>query len=223
MLERAGLVKAKDLYAWWFENTHVLEDLAPRINKLAERFRVSIRTLEKKNLLAELERCRAIYNDAWQDSWQSVPFSTAEFNDLGESLKHVSRPELTLIAEVDGEPVGIVMLIPDLNEAIAPLNGRLTNWGLPINLARLIWRLPRVKTARLAVLGVQSGFRRRGVAELLILNVMRNALRGGLENAELSWTLEDNTLVNQLIARAGGELYKTYRIFERPIRGRNPR
>ena len=110
-----------------------------------------------------------------------------------------------------------MILIPDVNEAIAPLNGRLTTWGLPIGLARLLWRLPRGKTARLAVLGVQNGYRRRGVAELLILQVMRNAKNAGFRAAELSWTLEDNTLVNQLIQRAGGTRYKTYRVFERPI------
>lgn len=217
LLEGAGLTKAKDLYAWWFVDTGNLESIAPRLDRLATRFRIRVRSLEKRHLETELERCRSLYNEVWQDAWQSVPFSESEFKAVAKNLKRVAHPELALLAEVDGQPVGIVILIPDVNEAIAPLNGRLTTWGLPIGLARLVWRLPRVKTARLAVLGVQNGYRRRGVAELLILQVMRNAVRAGFEAAELSWTLEDNTLVNQLIQRAGGVRYKTYRVFDRPI------
>lgn len=217
LLERAGLTKAKDLYAWWFDQDGPLEQIAPRLEQLAERFRIRIRSLQKRQLAAELERCRSLYNEVWQDAWQSVPFTEAEFQEVVKNLGRVTQPDMALLAEVDGQPVGIVILIPDVNEAIAPLNGRLTTWGLPIGLARLFWRLPRVKTARLAVLGVQNGYRRRGVAELLILQVMRNGKNAGFRAAELSWTLEDNTLVNQLIQRAGGIRYKTYRVFERPI------
>jgi len=217
LIERAGLSKAKDLYAWWFDQDGPLEQIAPRLDQLAKRFRIRIRSLQKKHLAAEMERCRSLYNEVWEDAWQSVPFSESEFSEVVKNLRRVTYPDLALLAEVDDQPVGIVIVIPDVNEAIAPLNGRLTNWGLPINLARLLWRLPRVKTARLAVLGVQNGYRRRGVAELLILQVMRNARDAGFRAAELSWTLEDNTLVNQLIQRAGGNRYKTYRVFEQPL------
>ncbi len=217
LMEQAGMSKSKDLYAWWFNSDGALEEIAPRLEKLAARFHIRVRCLENRNLKAELERCRSLYNEVWEDAWQAVPFSPAEFALMAKNLKRIANPELALLAEVDHKPVGIVIVIPDLNEAIAPLNGRLTNWGLPIGLARLMWRLHRVKTGRLAVLGVQAGYRRRGVAELLILNVMRNALRAGFQAAELSWTLEDNKLVNQLIQRAGGVRYKTYRVFERPI------
>ncbi len=221
LLEAAGLTKAKDLYAWWYEDTQPLSELTPRFQRLAERFRVSVRPLRPSDLQAEMKRCRHIYAAAWEDTWQSVPLSDAEFAALAKNLRRVSRPDFTLLAEVDGKPVGLVMLLPDVNEAARPLNGRLTRWGLPIGLARLWWRLRKVKTARLALLGVERGYRRRGVAELLILQVMHNAItNGSIANAELSWTLEDNALVNNLIQRSGGRHYKTYRIYERAVPSR---
>ncbi len=217
LLENAGLVKAKDLYAWWLDDTSYLHGLAPRLERLAQRYKIKVRSVDPSDWPDEMQRCRDIYSSAWEDAWQSVPLSDGEFVDLAKNLRRISRPEFTLLAEVNGQPVGVVMLLPDVNEAIAPLNGRLTTWGLPIGAARLLWRLPRVSTGRLAILGVEEGFRRRGVAEMLILQVTRNAAAVNICQAEMGWTLEDNALVNNLIQRIGGQRYKTYRIYEQPI------
>src|SRR5690606_36074837 len=138
LMEQAGMSKSKDLYAWWFNSDGALEEIAPRLEKLAARFHIRVRCLENRNLKAELERCRSLYNEVWEDAWQAVPFSPAEFALMAKNLKRIANPELALLAEVAHKPVGIVIVIPDLNEAIAPLNGRLTNWGLPIGLARLM-------------------------------------------------------------------------------------
>jgi GNAT superfamily N-acetyltransferase len=127
-------------------------------------------------------------------------------------------PEQVLLAEVDGEPVGFSVTMPDLNEAIRPLDGRLARFGLPVGLARLIYRMRRVKTARMMVLCVLEGYRRRGVGELLILKTLdygKNSI--GYTGAELGWTDEDNYLVNRTIERVGAKRYKTYRVYEKSL------
>ena len=142
----------------------------------------------------------------------------AEFRHLAKHLKVIANPGLLLLAEVDGEPVGFSMTLPDLNEAIRPLNGKLFTWGLPIGLIRLMRNRRRVRSARLMALGVLESFRRRGVAELLILRTLEYGKHiAGLTGAELSWTLEDNDLINRTIEAVGGRRYKTYRIYERAI------
>jgi hypothetical protein len=122
------------------------------------------------------------------------------------------------LAEVDGKPVGVSITLPNINEAIQPLGGRLMNGGLPIGLVRLACRLRKIRTGRLAVLGVVPGYRKRGVAESLIQQTMRTGMdKFNYQGAELSWTLEDNTLVNRMIERVGGKRYKTYRIFSKHL------
>jgi GNAT superfamily N-acetyltransferase len=123
-----------------------------------------------------------------------------------------------LIAEKDGQPVGFSITLPDYNEAIGPLDGRLTRWGLPIGAMRLARRAKEIRQARMLVLGVLERYRRRGIAESLILQTLdygKNTL--GYTGAELSWTLEDNTMVNRTIESVGARRYKTYRVYRRAI------
>ena len=219
LLMACGLAKAKDLYAWWFDDSHdMLAAWGRRAERLAARGRVQVRALRFDDLDAEIERCKAVYNAAWERNWGFVKMTDAEFQHLAKHLKLIALPELLLLAEVDGEPVGFSMTLPDLNEAIRPLDGRLFNWGLPIGLLRLYRNQRRIRTARLMALGILEPFRRRGVAELLILRTLEYAKhQTGFREAELSWTLEDNDLINRTIEAVGGRRYKTYRIYERAI------
>jgi GNAT superfamily N-acetyltransferase len=142
----------------------------------------------------------------------------AEVDFLVKRLAMFANTNEVLIAEVDGVAVGFSITMPDVNEAIAPLNGRLTWWGLPFNFFRMMWRLRRVRTARMMVLCVRDGYRKRGIGEKLILeslNYGKHVTR--YTGAELSWTDEDNDQVNRLIQRVGAELYKTYRVYDKPI------
>ena len=219
LFEGWRLGKAKDLYAWWFDDT---ADMLDRWSKLASRFEkrgaVKIRPANFKNFEEEVARCQDVYNAAWETSWGFVKMSDVEFRHMAKHLKQLAQPELILLAEVDGEPAGFCVTLPDFNEATRPLNGRLTNWGLPIGLVRLLRNLRRIRTARMAVLGIREQFRRRGVAELFILRALsvgRDKLH--YNGAELGWTLEDNVLINRTIAKVGGQRYKTYRIYSTNI------
>ncbi|MGQ9575588.1 MAG: GNAT family N-acetyltransferase [Thermoguttaceae bacterium] len=219
LLESWGLAKVKDLFAWWFTDPlDLVSRWQRRAEWLARRGRITVRSFRTEDFEAEVRRCSDMYAAAHRDNWGAVQLTEAEFQYFARHLVRVAVPEHILLAEADGKPVGFAITLPDLNEAIRPLRGRLTTFGLPIGLFRLMYRIRRVKTARMMVLVVLEGYRRRGVAELLILRTLdygKNVL--GYTTAELGWTLEDNYLINRAIEAAGGKHYKTYRIYERQI------
>ena len=189
-----------------------------RAERIVERSGVTIRTFQLNKMDAEIERCREVYNTARTDNWGYVKLTEAEFDKLARHLSRVADPKLVLIAEKEGRPIGFSITLPDFNEALRDLNGRLMNWGLPINLFRFLRNIRRVKTARVMVLDLLPEFRRRGISELLILQTLdygKNVL--GYTRAELGWTLEDNKPINRIVERVGARRYKTYRIYEKSI------
>src|SRR5439155_23892536 len=141
--------KAKDLYAWWFEPNARIERWRSRVERAVERGGVTIRPFRRRDLPAEILRCRAIYNEAWKDNWGDVPMTLAEFEYLANFLRHLAIPDLLLIAEVKGRPVAFSMTLPDFNEASRSVNGRLFPYGLPIGLIKFWRNLKHVKSARL--------------------------------------------------------------------------
>lgn len=220
LLESWGLSRRLDLHAWRLrvaDRPALLERWRAVAIRLAARSGVTVRPARLADYDAELGRLRAVYNEAWQGTWGFVPMSDGEFAALARDLRPLVVPELLLLAEARGEPVGFALTLPDLNEAARPLDGRLTTLGLPVGLARLLWRLRRVKAVRLLTLGVRPRWRRRGVAEALILRTWDAALARGLVEAELGWTAEDNPLIEEPIRRLGAEPYKTWRIYARDL------
>ncbi len=219
LLESWGLKKAKDLYAWWFVAQHnLIERWRPRMERISQRSGVTVRHFRNEDFDAEVARCREVYNSTMSDNWGFVRLTDAEFRHLAKRLRKIAQAEQVLLAEINGKPVGFSVTVPDLNEAIRPLNGRLTTWGLPWGLWRLSRRLRHISTARMIILDVLEGYRRRGVAEALILHTLdygKNVLN--YTGAELSWTLEDNDLINHTIETVGGKRYKTYRIYQKGI------
>lgn len=214
LLEKYGFRKEIDLYAWWFEDTRGatmrLRKLAARLQKRA---RFTIRHGDMRNLPAESARLLRIYNEAWRDNWGFVPFTESEFNYMTAQMKPLLRPDFTAIAEIDEQPVGFILGLPDINVALKKINGRLTNLGVPVGLAKLLYGKSRLRKARLIAMGVRPEFRRLGVAEMLVLRVMEEGMvRCGFA-AELSMTLENNVMVNRFIEAIGAARYKTYRIY----------
>jgi ribosomal protein S18 acetylase RimI-like enzyme len=124
-----------------------------------------------------------------------------------------------LIAEVGNEPVGFILCVPDINVAFRRINGRLTSYGIPIGLAKLLYYKSRLRTARLIALGVKPKFRRGGIAEMLVLRIIEEVMIKRGITGELSMTLENNYLINRFIAAIGAEKYKTYRIYQRGLAG----
>jgi GNAT superfamily N-acetyltransferase len=125
-------------------------------------------------------------------------------------------PQAALIAEVGDEPVGFVLGVPDINVALRQINGRLTRFGFPIGLLKILYYRTKIRTGRLIALGVVEKYRRAGIAETLVLHLMDEAFKRGF-TGELSMTLEDNVMINRFIEAMGASKYKTYRIYRRPI------
>jgi len=163
-----------------------------------------------------VQRCKEVYNGSIGENWGFVKLTDAEFHYLAKRMAQMADPRQVLLAEINGNTVGFSITLPDINEAIRPLNGRLTTFGLPIGLVRLLYRIRRVKAARMVVLGLLADFRRRGIGEMLILQTLdygKNTI--GYTGAELGWTLEDNRLINRTVEAVGAKRYKTYRIYEK--------
>ena len=219
LIESCGFTKAKDWYAWWFADpskaaTH-LRRLATR---LKTRCHVTIRPADLKNLRDESRRLRQIFNQAWEKNWGFVPFTEPEIQFMTDELKPLIVPEFAWIAEIGSEPVGFTLCLPDINVVLRDLNGRLTCFGLPIGLIKLLLYKKRVRKGRLIALGVVEKYRRAGIAEMLVLRVMEETMIKRGITGELSMTLEDNFMINRFIEAMGAKRYKTYRIYRRPIR-----
>jgi GNAT superfamily N-acetyltransferase len=219
LLESWGLAKAMDLYAWWFDTRNPrIEEWGRRAARLAKRGGITVRPVRMQAFDVDLENCRQVYNEASVKAWGFVQMTPAEFRYMAHQLKQFAIPELLLMAEVQGKAVGFCVTLPDVNEAIRPMGGQMTWWGLPIGLVKLMRSLKRIRTGRMIVLGVLPKYRRRGIAELMILQACQYATsKLDYLGAELSWTYEYNDMVNRTIESVGGALYKRFRLYERPI------
>jgi GNAT superfamily N-acetyltransferase len=219
LFEARGFTKITDFYAWWFPDATMA---IPRLRRLARKFarrNLTIRAGNLKNIHEEGRRLREIYNQAWANNWGFVPFSESEIEYMTKELKPIVDPEWTLFAEADGKPVGFILGVPDINVALQKIDGRLTRFGFPIGLIKLLYHKSRIRKARLIALGVIEQYRRAGVAEMLVLRVMEDGMQNRGFSFELSMTLEGNHLINRFLEAIGATKYKTYRIYRR---GLNP-
>jgi ribosomal protein S18 acetylase RimI-like enzyme len=146
-----------------------------------------------------------------------VPFTEAEIEFMTKELKPLLLPKFAWIAENGNEPVGFALAVPDINVVLRDLNGRLTRFGLPIGLIKLLFCRKRIRKGRLIALGVIEKYRRAGIAETLVLRVIEETMVKRGITGELSMTLEDNFMINRFLEAIGAERYKTYRIYSKSI------
>jgi ribosomal protein S18 acetylase RimI-like enzyme len=174
---------------------------------------ITVRPVDMKDFDAEVARIKKVYNAAWEKNWGFVPFTDAEFAHLANDMKAVVKPELLLLAEVKGEPVAFAMTLPDANQVLKRVGGRL----FPTGLFKALYYGNKINQARLITLGIVEGYRRRGLDAILTLETLRAGRRQGYKTGEISWTLEDNHLINRSIVAFGGKRSKTYRVFEQEL------
>jgi hypothetical protein len=219
LIERSGLSKAKDVFAW----TYSIGDVPARARRAHDQLvaepSLKVREIDLKHADRDMRIVMDIFNDTWSENWGFVPMTEGELKKTVEDFKLILRPEVALIAEIDGEPAAISIGIPNLNEAAADLRGSL----LPFGWAKFLWRLKvrGTKTGRLVLLGVRKKYReqKKWMPLSVALYVMMNdrAKKLGMTHGELGWTLEDNAPVNVAIKAMGAKPYKTYRIYEKPL------
>ena len=218
LIEAAGYLKARDLLAFGFDLANAPLERYERFQEKARKrgLELTISPITKRNLNAQLPKLKEVYNSAWEKNWGFVPMTDAELNFMAERLKPLLTEGLAFIAEASGEPVGFLLALPDFNEAFQPMRGKLLSAGLFKALPYLLGRkTPRY--VRCITLGVKGSWRRRGVEALMLTEGLRTGFRLGFQRVEASWILENNVEVTRVIEMFGGEVYKTYRVYERPL------
>ncbi len=217
-LEENGYRKEKDLLAYTIDIDFELSKAMRAVIKRAAR-RVNIRSLRKERFSEELDILQDIFEDAWSENWGFVPFTKEEFRHLGQHLKHLVHDEYVQIAEIDGSPEAMIIGIPNVNEIIRDLNGRL----LPFGWLKLLWRLKvaHPTTARVPLMGVRKRHHNSllgaALAVMVVERVRRLGAKYGAKRVELSWILEDNAGMRSILESLGGVVYKRYRIFGKDL------
>jgi GNAT superfamily N-acetyltransferase len=211
LLENAGYAKAKDLLAYYMEGMKPPEVLTRRLERARKSEGVEIRLVDLKRFDEEVATFKEIYNSAWEKNWGFVPMTDEEFNFLAKQLRPVVDPHLVLVAEVKGEPVGFAIGLPDFNQALKKINGRL----LPFGLLKLLWHKRHINLARIVTLGLKPGFRKMGIDAMLYSRLFEEGPPRGYTRGEGSWILEDNWEMRRGMERFGAVVYRTYRIYEK--------
>ncbi len=218
-IEALGYAKIKDVYAYKIATK---ADFPAGVRRRVDRAvpqGVTLRQLNFKNYEPEVRAMTEIMNDAWHDNWGHTEITEAETRQLAKSMRPVINEKLVWFADIDGESAGFAVTLPNVNEAIRDLDGKL----LPFGWAKLLWRLKvsGVKTARVPLMGVKRKFARdfRGqLLPFLLIDKMRaEAMKAGIEEVEMSWILEDNRPMRAIIEAVGSERYKTYRIYQKQL------
>jgi len=221
LAERCGLVKEKDLYAWRYETK---DGVNARTQKAWEHVKampeVRLRSVDLKNLRKELDLVIEIYNETWAGKWGYVPIASAELDKMAADLSLVLDRDMAFVAEVDGKAAGMCIAVPNLNDVIRDLGGKL----FPFGWAKLLYRtkLKHPKSARLILLGVREEIRKNVkrygyLSAAMYVEVARRGAAKGYEWGELSWTREDDAPINLGIRSMGARIYKTYRVYEKAL------
>lgn len=220
-VEASGYRGVKDLYTYDLPIGGAPPPLVARIIASAERNpRIRVRKVVKANFAAEASLILNILNDAWSQNWGYVPLTDAEIAYAGKKLKPIVFEDLIRIAEVDGEPVGFMMTLPDLNELTGDLNGALYPFGWIKLLLRL--RKPRVKTMRVPLMGVLQRLQGTRLASQLAFMLIEQTREAaftayGATRGEIGWVLDDNQAMISIADAIHSKVNKVYRIYSKAL------
>jgi len=225
LIEAEGFAKAMDVLMWELRMGQLKEGekFDPSIHEAAEKALhdegITIRNMRKREMAAEVRRFMDVYNEAWGNNWGFVPITDAEVEFQAKNLKQVLDEEWTFMAEKDGEVVGAALTLPDVNQVMAKLNGRL----LPFGWAKFLLGKRKIDRLRVFALGVKHDYRHTGVAAGLYLEHIRMAaLPDKIHWGEMGWILETNKPMNRAMEGMGGKIVKKYRLYERSLGGGDP-
>jgi GNAT superfamily N-acetyltransferase len=215
LIEGYGLQKIQDLYAYvMFESEEMPEWLHAFSDLVLEDPKLVVRAVDVRDFKNEMQRIRKIYAEAWSENWGAVPLTEKEFDRIVDELRLIYDKDLFFIAEYDGEPAGMSLVLPDMNQALKKANGRL----FPLGLLKILWYRRKINSWRMPILGVRQEHRLRGIEVVLccrtydVAKKKRNYRKG-----EMSWVLESNTAANAVLKKLGARRSKTYRIYEKPL------
>jgi GNAT superfamily N-acetyltransferase len=213
-----GMTKAMDLYMWSLY-VDKRDQVHPAIWEAAEQLEpqhgIVCRTFHKKDLHAEVSRFLEVYNAAWENNWASVPLTEEEVRHYAKDLKPVLDENWAMVAERKdtGEVVGAALTLPDYNQVLAKLNGRL----LPFGWITALRTRKKIDAVRVFALGVKPAYQHTGVAARFYQMHFDAAERTPQKGGEMGWILETNEPMNRAMEGMGGEIKRRYRVYERPL------
>lgn len=211
LVEGHGFQKAQDLYAYRIERPETVPHRLERAMKLIEeRHGITVRGVDMSNFDEDVERVHTIHSQAWSENWGAVPLTKAEFKRIAKELKFVLDPDLIFIVEAEGDPVGISVTIPNINEALRHANGRL----LPFGLLKILWYRRKIQSVRVLIMGVLREHRVRGLDAAMYYRTLTAALEKGYQWGDMSWVLESNVPMRRVLERVGARIYRKYRIYD---------
>ncbi len=223
LLERYGFQKAMDLYAWWVDTQTAAANRLEQLQRIAagvqRRKNFVVRNADFKQLpreVAALKRVYASETGAWSANWGHVPMTDRELDHVVNGLKQFADPDFIFIAEVNNEPVGIAVSLPDVNQALRlayPRPNQLELWTL----LKFLWYRRRVNAVRFILFGTLPEYRTSGIETLLIYKTLEAVQRRGYIGGELGWVLETNDALNRINRAAGATIDKVYRVYDLPI------
>lgn len=217
LMDKAGFVKKVDLIAYRFGASDYNERPIRMMQMLEERLAkrgIIIRSINMKKFKEEAAKLREVYNKAWDKNMGFVPMTPHEFDHMAKDLKMILDPDLISIAELNGEIIGFSLTVPDLNQILIKIKkGRL----LPTGIFKLLFQRKKINGLRVIALGVLEEYRKIGIEACFYGSVMQKAQEKGIQQAEASWILEHNTLMNQGLINMAAQPYKKYRIYEKAI------
>ncbi len=213
----AGYAPVKDLLAFTLSVADYVSAARARPSKLGEA--VTVRGLDLKRLLEEVERFRELFNESWRDNWGFVPMQAGEVQRMARAMRPFLYPDSAVVIEIGGEMACFCLVLPNIFDFSAGIEGSL----LPFGWATFAWRLLRqdFRSARMVLMGLRPRYRQSAAGAMVLITMLdelvRRATKRKLETLEMSWILEDNRPVIGLIERAGGVARKRYRLYEKPV------
>ncbi len=213
LFSSAGLKKAKDLLAYIYELKGHLPEKVYRVASIAEKRGVRVRRISKKYFFDDMMLFKQVYNRAWASNWCFVPITDEELFFTANKLKIIVNQDMVGIAEVNGEPVGFLGIVPDFNLVLRKMTGRLN----PVTLLKALYFSKKITDGRLLLFGIVPEYRNKGVDALLFREVQKGMLKTRIKRVEFSWILEDNIPTIKIAELFGGVLYKRYRVYEKTL------
>ncbi len=216
-LERYGFRKKMDMLAYHVDEKTVNRKAVRLAHRLEERLQgrgIYVRPVNMRRFEQEVAAIERVYDEAWDKNWGFVPPTHAEFQHLAQGLKMVIDPDFALVAEKDGEVIGFIVAIPDINVILRTIRrGRL----FPTGLFKLLWGKRKIRRMRIILLGVLEKYRRMGIEGVFYARVISNGLKKGYNEAEASWVLENNEMMIKGVEGVNMKPYKRYRIYEKSL------
>ena len=214
LLEGAGMAKAMDTLMWELR-IQGREKVHPAIWRMAEQVEskhgITVRPMRKKDMQAEINRFLEVYNAAWERNWGFSPLTEREVRHYAKTLKPLLDEHWAFIAEKDGETVGAALSLPDYNQVLKRMNGRL----LPIGWAKFLWNRRKIDRVRVFALGVRREWQHAGVAARFYELHFDSAEITPQTYGEMGWILESNKSMNRAMEGMGGTVVRRYRLYER--------